>query len=159
MTGIVSIVMVGDTELYEQLQQMSPLVQRLVMAKVQSLGIELQRHIVQDKLSGQVLNVKTGNLRRSIQLAITNESGSITAKVFSSNDVKYAAIHEFGGTIVPSKAKALSWIGPDGKRIFAHSVTLKERSFMRSSLADQKQSIIAGLTAAVAEGVSGRGSS
>jgi phage gpG-like protein len=154
----VSIVMVGDTELYEQLSEMSPTVQRLVMAKVQSLAIELQRHIVQDKLSGQVLKVVTGNLRRSIQYIITQDGGTITGKVFSSNDVKYAAIHEFGGTIVPVKANALSWIGPEGKRIFAKSVTLKERSFMRSSLADQKQSIIAGLTAAVAQGVKGSGS-
>lgn len=154
----VSVVMVGSQQLQAELQNMSPIIRSLVMAKVQSLAIELQRHIVQDKLSGQVLKVKTGNLRRSIQHSIGESSNGITAQVFSSNDVKYAAIHEFGGTIVPNKAKALSFV-IDGKRIFTQSVTLKERSFMRSSLTDMKQMIIDGLTAAVSQGVSGSAAS
>lgn len=156
----VSIVMLGDKELISKLQAMPAICRQLILAKMQSLALELQRHIVEDKLSGQVLKVKTGNLRRSIsiQQTVTDTGNSFQAKVFSSNDVKYAAIHEYGGTIVPIKANALSWIGPDGKRIFAKSVTLKERSFMRTSLADQRNAIIKGLTDAIVKGVKANGS-
>ena len=77
-----------------------------------------------------------------------------------SGDVKYAAIHEFGGTIpphqiVPDKAKALAFaIG--GKQVFAArvnlpAVTMPERSYLRSSLAEMAEAIRERLSEAVVE--------
>jgi phage gpG-like protein len=133
-----------------------------VAAKVRALTANLQRHIVADKLQGQVLNHRTGALSRSIQ-HVTDVQGDVaTGRVFSSGDVKYAAIHEFGGRtpphdIYPDKAQALAFM-MGGEQIFAKVVhhpgsQMPERSFMRSGLADMADEIVASLReAATVEG-------
>lgn len=132
-----------------------------VAKKVRSLTINLQRHVVADKLQGQVLKHRTGALGRSIQTEIRQDGATTIGRVFSSGDVKYAAIHEFGGRtpphdIFPSKAEALAFtIG--GKQVFAKVVhhpgsNMPERSFLRSSLADMTEEIIAGLREAAIAG-------
>jgi phage gpG-like protein len=75
-------------------------------------------------------------------------------------DIKYAAIHEFGGTIpphqiVPDKAKALAFL-VGGKQAFAERVNLPaivmpERSYLRSSLAEMADEIRVGMSEAAAE--------
>jgi phage gpG-like protein len=92
---------------------------------------------------GAVLNVKTGALRRSLKERFEDEGGVFVGTLYSSGDVKYAAIHEYGGVInipeiTPTKAQALHFFYK-GKWVFAmrakaHSVTMPERSFVRSSL-------------------------
>lgn len=56
-------------------------------------------------ISGAYLNVRTGRLRTSVGSRIDVESGELTAVIGSGvrqgNRVKYAGIHEGGGTIVP----------------------------------------------------------
>lgn len=49
-----------------------------VRTEVERLGIELQRKVKESKLTGQVLKVKTGRLRRSINLKVTEGGNSIT---------------------------------------------------------------------------------
>jgi phage gpG-like protein len=155
---MISAVVIGAPELQAEMEAMPALIRQLVLAKMQSLAIELQRHIVQDKLSGQVLKVRTSNLRASIQQTVKDQVDNFQARVFSSGDVKYAAIHEFGGVIVPKKAKALSFV-IDGKRIFTKQVIMPKRSYMRTSLEDQKDAIVKGLMAAVAGGIKAHGTS
>ena len=78
----------------------------------------------------------------------------------SSGDVKYAGIHEFGGTIdipeITAKGKALAFMRGGQqefyKKVAAHTITMPERSFMRSSLADMKDQIVREMTEAVREG-------
>ena len=105
--------------------------------------LKLSRHIKEQKLTGQVLKVRTGTLRRSIGHTIDDTGSAITGQV--STPVKYAPLHEFGGTvkarIVEAKrAKALRFqVG--GKTVFAKRVSIPavkfpERSFMRNALAD-----------------------
>ena len=77
-------------------------------------------------------------------------------------DVKYAAIHEFGGTIpphqiVPDKARALAFL-VGGKQVFAArvnlpAITMPERSYMRSSLAEMAGEIHDELDVAVVEAI------
>jgi phage gpG-like protein len=113
-------------------------------------------------LSGTVLNARTGALARSI-VATTDDTGAdISVRIGPSADIKYAAIHEFGGTIppheiVPNKAKALAFAA-GGKQIFAKrvnlpAVTMPERSYLRSSLAEMAGEISEGLSEAVIEAV------
>jgi phage gpG-like protein len=115
---------------------------------------------IQQKLSGPVLNQKSGALAGSIVATIDNSSPNVSVTVAASGDIKYAAIHEYGGVIppheiVPDKAKALAFaIG--GKRVFAARVNLPaivmpERSYMRSSLAEMADEIRVGLSEAVVE--------
>ena len=100
--------------------------------------------LAKKKLSGEVLNVRTGALRSSVSHEVAEDGDSVTVKVFSSG-VSDAAIHEYGGVtkphdIVPTKAKALHFI-MGGKDVFAKIVhhpgsRMPERSYIRSSLAD-----------------------
>jgi len=130
-----------------------------LLEKATALAAELEAKVRQ-KLAGEVLNMRTGALARSIVATIEDGAGKVAVSIATSGDVKYAAIHEFGGTIppheiVPDKAKALAFaIG--GKQVFAARVNLPavampERSYLRSSLAEMADEIRGELTAAVAD--------
>ena len=124
-----------------------------------ALAAELQARVAQ-KLAGGVLNPRTGALLRSIAATVEQTSAGVSVSVASDGDVKYAAIHEFGGIIpphqiVPDKAKALAFL-VGGKQAFAArvqmpTVMMPERSYMRSSLADMADEIRDELTGAIIE--------
>lgn len=120
--------------------------------------IKLQRRVKQEKLSGQVLHVRTGTLRRSINYAITSEGDNVITGVVGTN-VSYAAAHEYGfkGTVgvrsyvrenrgaghwSSGSNKGSKWVR--GKKtgtstiVKAHNrdVNIPERSFLRSALAE-----------------------
>ena len=129
--------------------------------RANALAAELEAKI-QQKLTGGVLNARTGALARSIVATFEDAAGNVSVSIATSGDVKYAAIHEFGGTIppheiVPDKAKALAF-AVGGKRVFAArvnlpAVTMPERSYLRSSLAEMADEIVEELTAAVVDTV------
>lgn len=154
----------GDKEVVAHFEAMPAKVHAALVRKTQSLSVALARHIQEQKLSGQVLKVRTGNLRRSIAFLTTDEGDRITGKAYSSGDVKYAAIHEFGGKtaahdIVPKKAQFLAFM-VGGKQVFAKIVhhpgsVMPERSFMRSSLAEMRPEIIDGLRQAAVDAMRG----
>lgn len=132
-----------------------------VAKKIRTLTINLQHHIVADKLQGQVLHHRSGALSRSIQQNVETNDTTTTGRVYSSGDVKYAAIHEFGGQtpphdILPTKAQALAFmIG--GEQVFAKIVhhpgsKIPERSFMRSGLYDMADEIVQGIKEAAIAG-------
>ena len=107
--------------------------------KANVLAVELQGKI-QQKLAGGVLNARTGALARAIVTTIDDSSANVSVTIGVSGDIKYAAIHEFGGTIppqqiVPDKARALAFV-VGGKQAFAMRVNLPaiampERSYLR----------------------------
>jgi len=116
-------------------------------AAVLTEAIEVARIVVEEKLSGQVLNARSNGLRNSVRHEIADDSSGVMAVVGA--NTPYARIHEYGGTIVPVVANALRFfIG--GKMIIAKSVTMPERSYLRSTLAEQQEEIRRALTAAVA---------
>jgi phage gpG-like protein len=154
------VTLVGDRELIARLEAMPERVRRALVTKVTMLALKLEAKVKQ-KLSGEVLNKRSGALRRSIFNEVTETGSGVIGKVASSGDVKYAAIHEFGGTInvpeITAKGKALAFMR-DGKMVFykkvaAHTVTMPERSFLRSSLSDMREEITVDLTDAVNEGL------
>jgi len=122
-------------------------------SKAVMLAAELQAK-VQQKLAGTVLNTRTVALARSIIATIDEAAANVSVSIATSGDVKYAAIHEFGGTIpphqiVPDKAKALAFL-VGGKQVFAArvvipAVTMPERSYLRSALAEMAGEIRDGL--------------
>lgn len=135
------------------------------------LTIELKNHVVRDKLTNNVLNVRTGNLRRSIQQKVTSQQDSVVGEVFSAGDVKYAAIHEYGGTInMPARQQEINnrvSASGDFKKGFskqknsnfsrtvkvgAHTIVMPERSYLRSSLKDFQDKIKSTISIAVNEG-------
>jgi phage gpG-like protein len=165
----------GDRQLVGRLSAMPASVQAALEAKARQLAINLQTHIKDDKLSGQVLNVGKnsaghtgGALKASIQQEVESNPTGVMARIFSAGDVKYAAIHEYGGVIhhpggtayIPDGLKsngvgasfisnaAAAAIGHDLPRTAPHDITMPERSFMRSSLKDMAK----GLKQAAIEG-------
>lgn len=104
--------------------------------------LKLQTFVKTDKLSGQVLNVRTGRLRRSITQRVTEESGRVVGIV--GTNVIYARVHEYGfsGTVNVrehlrrAKSGALATI-----RGHSRHVNLPERSFLRSALSDMQPDI------------------
>jgi phage gpG-like protein len=133
--------------------QMPQALRSALREKVEALAGAVRDHIVNDKLSGQVLQVRSGALRASIDYEMAADGGP-SAMVGSFGDLPYAAIQEFGGTtsphdIAPVKAQALAFL-LHGKTVFARRVhhpgsVLPERSYLRSAMADMKDEIAQGL--------------
>lgn len=99
--------------------------------------LRVQRKSKQDKLSGQVLQVRTGRLRRSINVKMRETQDAVVGTV--GTNVSYARPHEFGFQGVVTVREHLRQ-AKSGKsfRVRAHprKVDLPERSFLRSALAE-----------------------
>lgn len=116
---------------------LSDAIAKVVEQSTQSVG---QR--AQEKLSGEVLSERSGKLKASIAESASGMCGRVTA------DAPYARIQEYGGLInvpeiAPNSAKALAFTY-EGKLVFAksarsHSVSIPERSYLRSALAETAQ--------------------
>jgi hypothetical protein len=133
--------MLGITLLDSSSGRLAAMPERLrdaLSGKAAMLSAELQAKI-QEKLSGGVLNARTGALARSIAATIDASSTVVSVRIATSGDIKYAAIQEFGGTIPPheivsDKAKALAFI-VGGKQVFAARVHARSsRRLHRSAL-------------------------
>lgn len=157
-----TIDLVGQEKVIARFGAMPDKVRAALRRKIYALAIELANRVRQ-KLSGQVLQVRSGDLRASIFENVDETETSIIGRVGSSGDVKYAAIHEYGGTIpahevVPSKAQALAFVWQGKQVFFKHvhipDVHMPERSYLRSSLAEMKQEIISEIQSAAHEGMS-----
>ncbi len=91
----------------------------------------------QNKLSGQVVNVKTGRLRRTINTKITQTDTGVQGTV--GTNVEYAHVHEFGfqGAVSVREHLRRSKLGNEYVvRSHTMRMNIKERSFLRSALAD-----------------------
>lgn len=145
-----------------RLEAMPGEIRAALLRKMDALRLQLEDHVKNDKLSGQVLKVGSGRLRDSIVSELVDDGDALSVTIASSGDVKYAAIQEFGGKtaahdILPNKAKVLAFVS-GGAQVFAKIVhhpgsTIPERSYLRSSLADMRDEIISGLKAAVLQGL------
>lgn len=154
----------GDTELIAKLDDAPNSVRRELTREITAIVLLLEGHIKNDKLSGQVLHVRSGDLRRSVHavLPVTQTATGVMGKVAQSGDVKYGAIHEFGGktpahVIEAKKGAALAFM-MGGKQVFFKKVNhpgsvMPERSYMRSSLADLREDIANRLQDAVKRGI------
>jgi phage gpG-like protein len=126
--------------------------------KAEALAQGLFAQVVGVNLSGGVLNARSGALRESIELRIAQQEDSVEAEVFSAGDVPYAAMQEFGGKtaaheILPDKARVLVLPGA-GKQAFARRVqhpgsSIPARSYLRSALEQQRETIAGALAQAV----------
>ena len=130
------------------LRQAIPALASALEREVLALGLKLSAR-VKEKLSGEVLKVRTGRLRRSIHLEMERSSNAITAVV--GTNVSYARLHELGhhvpGHVVQVRqAKALRFLEPGGvvfaKQVYVPPYTLKQRSFLQSSLAEMTPEIL-----------------
>ncbi|HWX30880.1 MAG TPA: HK97 gp10 family phage protein, partial [Steroidobacteraceae bacterium] len=159
---VITAYLVGDVQLLERLRALPDAINSGLLRGITQLGIELQRHVQQDKLSGQVLRSRTGSLRSSIGLRVDQSGGAVTASVFT--DSRYAGAQEYGFTGTISVRASLRRIRDAfgrpiaGKtisvRAYDRRIDLPERSFLRSALEDMAPVIRDEVGAALAEAVS-----
>ena len=88
---------------------------------------------------------KMGKLANSIDV----RNPTPTSIEFGSTGVIYAAIHEFGGVILPKRAKALHWVDDDGNDVFALRVVMPARPYIRPVLQEHRQDILDAIAAKV----------
>jgi phage gpG-like protein len=137
--------LLGGDELAAVMRVKAPTFQRNFGQAILRLTVELLRNVKDDKLSGQVLNVRTGRLRRSINQRTSGLDTPQPEGVVGTN-VVYARPHEYGFKGVVSvkthmriqKQAFGKAITPVEVTVPQHSrrVNLPEKSFLRSALAD-----------------------
>ena len=121
----------GAAEVAVKLEAIKPAVQKELVMTIKRLAIDLQRHVKQDKLSGQVLKNRTGTLRRSITQKVVEAQDGVRGIV--GTNVSYGKVWEFGyqGNVLIREAFGRQLKFPVWKRL-----NMPERSFLRSSLND-----------------------
>lgn len=148
---------IGVHEFAAKLIGITPKVIEGLTTEMNRQVLELVRHIKQDKLSGQVLNRRTGALSRSIHAKptkVTNENivgavaSGLTVPKLDGSRVSLMAVHEFGAVITAKKAKYLRF-KIDGKWIMKKQVTIPKRPVMGPALKEQAPAIDEGLSLAV----------
>lgn len=176
----VTVVVRSDKELATDLRGYPASIRKHVRVAIQRLTLTMLR-AVKLKLTGPVLNVKTGLLRRSINQKMDDTEGtsgpgqadSVIRGTVGTNKrtVPYAAIHEFGGVtrphvIMPKNKKVLRFASAQGGFlagsksgfIFAAKVNhpgsrMPERSYLRSTLREIEPSARVQIAQAVAQAI------
>lgn len=157
LTGI----QVDETRVVARLERVPDDMLRELRAAVDIERLILEA-LIKRKLSGEVLNVVTGKLRRSIHSFVEAEGDRISGVVAQSGDVKYGRRWEFGFTgdeVVQAHVRTISQafghaIAPREVevRAFTRHVDQPARPFMRPSLAERAAAIVARLKGAAARG-------
>lgn len=133
----------GDANVVRSFGRVSPEVRAEIGKATGRIVLRLMRNVKRDKLSGQVLKVRTGRLRRSITQRV-EEAGDVITGIVGTN-VEYAARHEFGFTGTETVKAHLRLVkqafGKDLKHpvwatVGTHTREAKypEHSFLRSAL-------------------------
>ena len=158
---MITVEVVGDKQVIAKLEALPGRLHDALLKRVTSLSLQMQA-AVKLKLSGSVLNVRSGNLRRSIQSDVNDQPTEVSGRIFSDASVRYAAIHEFGGRtrphVIEAKAGGVLAFQSGGKTVFARRVNhpgskIPARPFMRPTLAEYRGKIVDSFQAAAAEAV------
>lgn len=132
-----------------------------VERKFGQLFDKLQNKIVAGKLSGEVLNRRSGLLAASVSdPQIETEGTTITGMLTAAGGAAfYGQIHEHGGThsytIRPVDKKALRMIlgGKEQFRAMVQHPPLPQRAWFDPSVEEMKEEFIAGIREACIEGI------
>lgn len=142
--------LVGDKETVARLDRLKGSLRGKVKQSIVALTLSLLVKVKAEKLTGQVLKVRTGRLRRSINQRVTDAGTRIHGIV--GTNVEYGRLHELGYT-GPMAVKAhlrqikTAWgkplQTPKAVQVRAHTrqVNFPERSFLRSSLREMEPKI------------------
>lgn len=143
-------VIVGGAEVKAQFDKMPDELQAELRKGIARAVLMVQKRTKQ-KLSDDVLKVKTGRLRRSITTQITERPGRVEGKV--GTVVKYGRVHEFGFSgqvsVREHLRKAVNSAKASMVRAHKRHVNVPERSFLRTSLNELSPEINAAFSAAL----------
>lgn len=136
----------SDQRLLSALKARSePLISALTM-KMGYLMLRLQQHIVNTKLSGQVLAHRSGKLAGSVRALPVVRKGDVleSGVTAGGGPVTYARVHEEGGTseyvILPKTKKALAWF-PQGTASVAGGIAIQRGMKQTTNLRRRAASI------------------
>ena len=99
----------GSEEVLARFKGLSARLRQELRKSMLKAVIDLQGHIKADKLSGQVLHVRTNTLRSSIEQRVEETSDSVIGT--DSTNVVYARLHEYGGTVTRHARSSLKTRG------------------------------------------------
>lgn len=157
----VNVKITGDYAVEAHLDEEEAKKRAELLRVMTKLGLELRGIVVDEKLSGQVLKRRTGNLARSTvdtSPMVADEGSQITSAVgFNQRTTPYGVYHEFGvphSWVIEAKRAQTLRFKPagGGKFIFRRRVThppLPERSFLRSSLREIEPRVAPEIAAAL----------
>jgi len=141
--------LVGDKAVIRSLEEQRLRVVSGVEKVVMRLTMKLLR-LVKLKLSDDVLRVRSGRLRRSVNAQFTGSGAKTQGEV--GTNVAYARVHEYGLTVTVEehmRMQKLAWgramKTPRQVLVKAHQVRFPERSFLRSALREMDPEIRAEL--------------
>ncbi len=143
----------GAPEVGARLEGLIPRIRELVAGALNEYGQELSGTIKEDKLSGQVLNVRSGALRDSITPLEVTQAEVMQGGAAGGAGIPYAKIHEYGGIIEARNYPYLTFRTEDGQWHRVKSVVMPERSYMRSSFRETYEQGIDQVRAAVMEAI------
>lgn len=139
----------GESKLRDFFSKVPRMVRAALRKEMDRIGILLAARM-KEKLSGNVLKVRTGRLRRSI--TSQGREGPAGYEVNVGTNVVYAAAHEYGyqgSVMVPSHLRLVrkAWgrpvRNPTRHMVRAHAMRMRlpERSFARSALKEMEGKI------------------
>ena len=148
----------GLPETLKALDRSTEQMKAALRGAITKLTMQLLTRVKEQKLSGQVLNVRTGRLRRSITFDVSEQAGQIVGVV--GTNVVYSARFEMGfkgdeQVRAHMRTAKMAWgkqiKNPHSTQVKAHvrKVNVPERSFLRSALNEMAPQIQAELAAAV----------
>lgn len=139
----------GGEAFLEKLGKMPEAVTQELTLKINRLLVDLHRR-TKIKLTNRVLHVRTGALRDSIQIDWAKQKEHrIEGRVYSAG-VKYAAIHEFGGTTRPHDIPNAFGMGFTVRH---PGSVIPKRSYLHSTMKEMQNQIKDGLIDAVKKGM------
>jgi phage gpG-like protein len=137
---MISAAIVGDADVAQHLDGFAARLQAELRGGLGQLAERLRQDIVASKLSGQVLQARSGRLQRSIAVsAVAGEGDVLSVSVRA--DAPYAALHEYGfrgGETIRAHVRRITQA--IDVRSYGGAVTYPERSFLRSALRELEAS-------------------
>ena len=150
--------LVGDREAVARFTTFGPELQAQLVKRVSGWPLALQKRVQETKLSDQVLHVRTGRLRRSINSRVEEDGARVYG--FVGTNVVYGQRHEMGfsGTENVKAHSRLMTVAFGRKvndprqisvRAFSRQIKYAARPFLRPALAEMKPEIVKGMEQAL----------
>jgi len=161
---------VDDSRVRARFDKFPTALQSALAVHVERFVIYLQSYVRENKLSGDPLHRRTGNLSASINYTPVQITGHSVESSVGTN-LPYGRVHELGGTFtIPAymhpgrkagadiKEAGLSVKNPSSFRyepylVRAHTATYPMRAFLRPSLRETKGVFSAEISAAVVDSI------
>lgn len=124
------------TMLAKRLGGVSSTIARRLSEEAHTIGFDYVRYVRTEKLSGQVLNRRSGWLTNHVTMRVDEVGGNIRLRGGVFGGVPYAAGHEYG---FEGDVEVPAFTRKSGAHVGAYTrhMKLPVRSYLRSALADK----------------------